>query len=123
MIRRVVLAFYAGIRRDPVLGPIFNGAIGDGWDAHLDKLCDFWSSVLLMTGRFKGRPMQAHAALPHIERPHFARWLEMFSATVRRECPPDAAAVFEQKSRMIAESLMLGLDVSRGVLPPGAPRA
>ena len=38
MIADLVDAFYARIRKDPVLGPIFDGAIGDGWDAHLAKL-------------------------------------------------------------------------------------
>jgi hemoglobin len=52
MIHRLVHAFYAKVRLDPALGPIFNREIGDGWDHHLAKLCDFWSSVMLMTGRF-----------------------------------------------------------------------
>jgi hemoglobin len=51
MIETLVHAFYARVRQDAVLGPIFDGAIGDGWDAHLAKLCDFWSSVLLGTAR------------------------------------------------------------------------
>jgi hemoglobin len=117
MIHRVVHAFYAEVRRDPALGPIFNGAIADRWDEHLAKLCDFWSSVLLMTGRFKGQPMAVHAALPDARPTHFARWLHLFSQTVRRECPQEAAALFEAKSQMIAESLQLGIAAARGELP------
>jgi hemoglobin len=113
-----VHAFYAKVRRDPQLGPIFNGVIGDGWDEHLAKLCDFWSSVMLMTGRFKGAPMAAHARLPGIDKGHFARWLEMFGQTAREICPPPAAALFEAKAAMIAQSLQLGIAVSRGELPP-----
>jgi hemoglobin len=41
------------VRTDALLGPVFNRAIQD-WDAHLDKLPAFWSSVTLMTGRYKG---------------------------------------------------------------------
>lgn len=69
MIHAVVHAFYAKVRRDPALGPIFARVIGDTWDTHLAKMCDFWSSVLLMTGRFKGTPMAAHARLPGCARP------------------------------------------------------
>ena len=118
MIHGLVHAFYAKVRRDPQLGPIFDAAIGDGWDAHLAKLCDFWSSVLLMTGRFKGQPMAVHARLPDIGAAHFARWLDLFAQTAAETCPPKAAALFQEKARMIAQSLQLGLAVSRGELPP-----
>jgi hypothetical protein len=67
MIRRLVHAFYGEARRDPVLGPIFEDAVAGAWDAHLAKLCDFWSSVLLMSGRFSGAPMAAHVRRPDIE--------------------------------------------------------
>jgi hemoglobin len=117
MIEEVVETFYARVRRDEVLGPIFNAHVDD-WPEHLAKLKDFWSSVLLMTGRFKGQPMAVHAALPDIGRAHFERWLAMFGETVGEVCPPEAAALFRDKSAMIAESLQLGIAVSRGELPP-----
>ena len=118
MIHELVHAFYAKVRIDPALGPIFNRVIGDGWDEHLAKLCDFWSSVLLMTGRFKGRPMAVHAAIPDIEPGHFERWLALFDETVAELCPPPAAALFREKAAMIGESLQLGIAASRGELPP-----
>jgi hemoglobin len=121
MIHDVIHAFYGEIRRDPALGPIFNRVIGDEWDAHLAKMCDFWSSVLLMTGRFKGAPMVAHARIADIRPTHFARWLHVFHQTVRRLCPPQAAALFVEKSEMIAQSLQLGIAASRGELPAAAP--
>lgn len=118
MIRGLVHAFYARVREDAVLGPVFDRAIGDDWDAHLAKLCDFWSSVTLATGRFQGRPMQAHNRLPDIRPQHFGRWLALFEATAVEVCPPAAAALFVQRARMIGRSLELGLAVSRGELPP-----
>lgn len=122
MIHDVVHAFYGEIRRDPALGPIFNRVIGGEWDTHLAKMCDFWSSVLLMTGRFKGSPMVAHARISDIRPTHFARWLHVFHQTVQRLCPPPAAALFVEKSEMIAQSLQLGIAASRGELPPARPR-
>jgi len=117
MIGEVVETFYARVRGDAVLGPIFNGAVDD-WPTHLAKLKDFWSSVLLMTGRFKGQPMAVHAALPGIGRAHFEHWLALFGQTVGDVCPPPAAALFRDKAAMIAESLQLGIAVSRGEIPP-----
>jgi hemoglobin len=121
MIHELVHAFYATIRADPALEPIFNRVIGDGWDDHLAKLCDFWSSVLLMTGRFKGAPMPAHIRIAEIRPTHFARWLHLFKQTAEQLCPPEAAALFVAKSEMIAQSLQFGIAASRGELPPLRP--
>jgi hemoglobin len=44
-------------------------------------MCDFWSSVLLATGRFRGNPVGAHRAVPGIAPEHFDRWIELFQAT------------------------------------------
>jgi len=122
MIHDVVHTFYGKVRTDPALAHIFNRVIGDGWDVHLAKMCDFWSSVLLMTGRFKGAPMVAHARIPDIRATHFARWLHLFQQTAQQLCPPEAAELFVAKSQMIAQSLQLGIAASRGELPSeGAP--
>jgi hemoglobin len=123
MIHHVVHGFYAKIRKDPALGPIFNSVIpDDAWPAHLAKMCDFWSSVLLMSGRFHGAPMPAHVRIETndgggINARHFARWLHLFGETVTELCPPEAAALFKQKAEMIAQSLQLGIAASRGEIP------
>lgn len=121
MIEALVRAFYAKVRQDPEIGPIFNARIGD-WDAHLAKLGDFWSSVTLMTGRFKGAPMRTHAELPNLAPAHFDRWLGLWRETVAEICPPDAAALFTAKAQMIAQSLQVGIALSRGqAAPPAVP--
>lgn len=119
MIRDLVHAFYAKVRRDPLLGPIFEAKVHD-WDAHLATLCKFWSSVTLLTGTYKGRPMPVHAALPDIDSHHFARWLTMFEETARELCPPDAAELFIDRSQRIAQSLQQGIALIRGVTAQGA---
>ena len=116
MIHTLVHSFYARVRRDALLGPIFNAKITD-WDEHLDKLCSFWSSVTLMTGRYKGTPMQAHAALPEIAPRHFDHWLSLFRATARETCPPAAADLFVDRAERIAQSLQMGIALYRGTGP------
>jgi len=113
MIETLVHAFYAKVRRDELLGPIFNARIDD-WDTHLEKLCRFWSSVVLMTGTYEGRPMVVHAALPNIDGEHFARWLALFEETARAVCPADAAALFVDRAQRIAASLKHGIELHRG---------
>lgn len=113
MIHRLVHAFYDRVRADAFLGPIFASRITD-WAPHLDRMVAFWSSVMLMSGRYHGRPMPAHAPLP-IEAAHFDRWLALFEATANATCPPRAAAQFIAKSRAIAESLERGVALHNGV--------
>jgi len=98
------------VRRHEVLGPIFERAIADeAWPAHLAKMYDFWSAVMLTTGRYKGNPLATHARVEGLEPSLFATWLALFHATAEERCPPDIAAVFRLKSERIAESLKLGL--------------
>ena len=63
MIERLVRIFYGRVQADPLIGPVFAARIED-WEAHMVKLCAFWSSVALMTGRYHGQPMQTHLDLP-----------------------------------------------------------
>ena len=112
MIGRLVRTFYREIRADAVLGPIFNARITN-WDDHIEKLCAFWSSVALMSGRYHGQPMQAHVALP-IQRSHFDRWLDLFERTAIETCGPRAAAHFVVRARRIADSLELGIASAHG---------
>jgi hemoglobin len=112
MIAALVTAFYAQVRQDPLIGPIFEERVED-WDLHLEKLCAFWSSVMLMTGRYHGRPMQVHMPLP-VGNEHFDRWLALFETTARAICPPQAAAHFIERAHRIADSLELGIASQRG---------
>ncbi len=114
MIERLVRAFYARIREDAILGPIFASRIKD-WEPHLKRMCAFWSSVVLLTGRYSGQPMRMHAPLP-VDARHFDHWLGLFQETAEAVCPPEAAAHFVFRAKKIAESLELGIASSRGVM-------
>lgn len=114
MIEALVHRFYAKIRADSVLAPVFAARIAD-WDGHLERMCAFWSSVVLMTGRYHGQPMQKHNPLP-VSAAHFDRWLELFEETARELCPAAAAELFMEKAGLIAQSLELGIAVHRGLM-------
>lgn len=101
--------FYAKVRDDDVLGPVFSGAIAD-WPEHLEKMTAFWSSVMLTSGRYKGNPMMAH--LKHvaaIQPAMFVRWLELWRATARETLDEHGAVAVIGKAERIAESLQLGM--------------
>ncbi len=114
MIDRLVRGFYARVREDALIGPVFEAQIKD-WEPHLQRMCAFWSSVALMTGVYHGQPMRKHVSLP-VDARHFDRWLALFEATARDLCPPKAADHFIERAQRIAESLELGIAVTHGVM-------
>lgn len=76
-VRQLVQTFYTRARADHVLGPVFLAHVGD-WDWHLAQLTDFWSGLLRGTGRYSGKPMPMHLALPDVTAQLFLRWLALF---------------------------------------------
>lgn len=118
MIDRLVETFYARVRDDALLGPIFADHVAD-WEPHLAQMKLFWSSVALSTGVYQGRPMPKHLPLP-IDATHFDRWLALFEETAIEVCSPVAAAHFMERARRIAESLELGVaNANKVLLGPG----
>jgi hemoglobin len=114
MIERVVRGFYAKVRQDELLGPVFDSRIKN-WEPHLQKMCQFWSSVALMSGRYHGSPMIKHLPLP-VDAAHFDRWLDLFRQTVRELCPPAAQMHFIERAERIAESLEFGIATHHRVM-------
>jgi hemoglobin len=105
--------FYGKIREDALLGPIFAERIAD-WDLHLGRMKGFWRSVLHASGEFNGNPMVKHIAIPGLDERHFAHWLELFYATLREEQPTDdATQLVAERARMIADSLLTGIETRR----------
>ena len=101
--------FYAKIRVDPVLGPIFGRVVQGEWDLHLATMRNFWSSVKLTSGRYKGTPVPAHLRIKDIEPQMFDRWLRLFGETCDELFENDVAGAFRMKAARIAESLKLML--------------
>lgn len=107
MIETLVRHFYRRVQADPLLGPIFAPRIAD-WELHIVKLCAFWSSVALMSGRYHGQPMQVHVDLP-VDASHFDCWIALFENTANEICPPAAAQHFIERARRIADSIEMAM--------------
>ena len=116
LIMKLLRAFYAKVRVDPLIGPVFNARIQD-WEHHLVRIGDFWSAVMLRTGRYQGQPMRVHLPLP-IDAAHFDRWLQLFEATAREMCSAAVAEQFIQRARTIGRSLEMGVAAANGVMLP-----
>ena len=80
-IKKLVDTFYEKVRRDELIGPIYNERIQDRWPQHLEKMYTFWQTVLLGEHTYFGSPFPPHANLP-VSHKHFEKWIELFSKTL-----------------------------------------
>ena len=104
----LVNAFYAKIRKNELLGPIFNGHIPDDkWPEHLSKLTDFWETNLFGVAKFKGNPSAKHvqvdANMNHsIDQVHFGKWLEIWFQTIDELFDGELATKAKESARRMA---------------------
>lgn len=118
-ISQMVETFYALIKDDKMLGPIFSERIDD-WPEHLARMKSFWRSVLHNSGEFSGNPMLKHLAIPGLEFAHFAHWLDLFYATLRDlESHAEGTGLVAGRARMIADSLLTAIEMRRSGLAGG----
>ena len=118
MVAAVVGAFYAKARRDEIIGPVFNRVVAaDHWPQHIQTITDFWSSMLLGTRRYLGRPMPKHIAIPELSDTHFQRWLTLFRETAEELCPPHIAAMFADRAERIGYNFRVRIAQFRGEDP------
>ena len=115
----LVREFYQRVRRDARLGPIFAREIAGDWEPHLEKMTDFWCSVILKTGSYQGRPVPAHVKLKGVTENDFSIWLSIFGETARDLCDPDTARVFIERAERIAQSLKLAMFYRLPEVPAG----
>ncbi|TPK98999.1 MULTISPECIES: group III truncated hemoglobin [unclassified Mesorhizobium] len=108
-IGELVREFYARVRSDERLGPIFSREIVGDWEHHLEKMTDFWCSVILKSGDYHGRPVPAHVKLKDVTESDFDIWLVLFGETAAELFEPATAAVFVERAERIAASLKLAM--------------
>lgn len=80
-VKLLVDTFYGKVRKDELLGPVFDDRIQDRWPQHLQKMYTFWQTVLLGEHTYFSSPFPPHATLP-VNEQHFNRWLALFSETL-----------------------------------------
>ncbi|MEM7751169.1 MAG: group III truncated hemoglobin [Pseudomonadota bacterium] len=117
-ISNLVDSFYGRVRSDSRLAPIFEQRVSGNWPSHLAKMKQFWSSVLLRTGEYKGKPVPAHAKLKEVQTEDFVIWLNLFRATVAETFEPEAQPIVIEAAERIASSLWLAVSGNLLKSPP-----
>ena len=70
----LVTQFYAKVRSDSLIGPVFNDVAQVDWQEHLPKITNFWCDLMLREDSYRGRPFPPHIPL-NLQTAHFERWL------------------------------------------------
>ncbi len=107
----LVRSFYAKVRKDDVLGPIFNGIITD-WESHLELLTDFWETQLFLKRKYHGNPIKAHNdvddKMNHTVSPeHFGLWLNLWFETIDELFTGDTAFIAKNRARQMNTMLYM----------------
>ena len=82
---RLVRAFYPRAMADPVIGYLFTDVAKLDLEAHVPVVTDFWETVLLGGTAYRGGTFRPHAALHQragLRAGHFAKWVQLWTATV-----------------------------------------
>ena len=113
--------FYAAVRANERLGPIFHAHVGTSdaeWTPHLTKIGNFWANVMLRERAYHGNPMQAHLCIPEIRTEDFDIWLGLFDRAAQDVLPSEKAAAFSTLAHRIGRSLAMGIAQARSGGPP-----
>ena len=109
-ISKLLHHFYADVRQDPLIGPIFNAKIKD-WKHHLEIITSFWET-LIGGPRTYGRAMPMKHLPLGLREEHFERWLFLWQANCRAQLPSDVAREMSDLAHHIAHKLRKILCIS-----------
>lgn len=119
LVTRVLDDFYAKVRRDPILGPVFSTIIGEDWTAHMEKIRRFWCSALRIRPGYEGRAfMPAHLRHDSIQASQMDRWMELFRETVAEDVDETQRAAFLRVAVSMSENLAISLARRDGGIAP-----
>ncbi|MBG6221126.1 MULTISPECIES: group III truncated hemoglobin [unclassified Janthinobacterium] len=116
-VKHLVHTFYAAVRDDAMLGPIFAAEVKD-WNVHLATLVDFWSGLLRGTMRYHGKPLAQHAQMKNLTPCMFRRWLTLFFATTESMGQPALQEKADTIALNIAERLWKSFAESHTIVAP-----
>ena len=116
----LVHGFYADVRADALLGPVFDAALHDRWEPHLARMVDFWSTVALGSKSFKGNVYAKHMALTGVTPAHFAAWVRLWGEHTERRFAPEVAQELQVAAHGIARNLFQGYFGSKPVFAQSA---
>src|SRR5699024_1394902 len=111
-VKNLVNHFYDRVQKDDLLGPIFNPILKGRWPEHLQKMYNFWQTVLLAEHTYRGYPFKPHAGLP-VDQHHFERWLQLFFYTLDTEFEGDKVMIAKRQANIMAQMFHMRIQYAR----------
>lgn len=108
-IELLVNEFYAKVRQDDFIGPIFDEVAQVDWETHLPKITNFWCDLILGEETYHGRPFPPHIPL-NLEVTHFERWLALFVETVDEHFTGLNANAIKNRALNIARNFLNNIE-------------
>lgn len=108
----LVNSFYNHVKRDKLLGPVFNDIAKVNWNTHLPKMYDFWETVIFNTGSYRGNTLKVHMNLNDLSpltSDHFEHWLLLFKVTIKELFEGPNALKATSKAESIATVIKIKL--------------
>jgi len=110
-VNRLVVTFYRKVRKDAVLGPIFNKVISD-WEGHFELLTDFWETQLFLKRTYHGNPVIAHQEVDDkiqnsVTSEHFGLWLNLWFKTIDELFEGETAWVAKNRAQKMSTMLFM----------------
>lgn len=115
-IETLINSFYTTARKDDLLGPIFNTIIGEDWSHHLPRMYDFWNMVIFAAPGYSGNPIRKHVDTDRrmpMNKEHFDRWLELWTATVNNLFEGEYADIAKNKAGLMAQMIHIKVEMAR----------
>lgn len=112
-IEEVVKHFYARVRMDPVLGPLFNTILSNDpniWRIREAKIANFWANAILHERSYDGNPMLVHSGISALDPDMFVNWLALFDQTLSDELPANLALQWSTLAHRIGRRLRFGVE-------------
>jgi hemoglobin len=116
-IETLIHAFYDKVRKDELIGYIFNDVAKVNWEHHTPVICDFWENILFQSNVYRGNPMATHMnlhALSPLAKPHFDRWKKLFTETIDEYFEGKNAELAKQRAISIATMMQIKIIEAAG---------
>lgn len=115
-IRTLVDTFYDQVKKDDIIGFIFNTIIGEDWSHHLPIMYSFWTTILFNKQGYKGNVIQKHIEIDKkitLQKEHYDRWILLWQQTVDGLFEGEKADEAKNRASLMIQLISMKVDWSR----------
>lgn len=116
-IELLVDTFYTKVRSDETIGYFFTKIAAVAWEDHIPIMYDFWSSILINEGQYKGGLIMKHILLDKkskLEQQHLDKWKELFFETLDELFEGETVDEAKRRAETMGQLMMFKVGRSRG---------